>query len=99
MSNMNTIFIEAIGFLAFFTNVIGNFLLARKNIWGWIVRLVSIVLWGVYAWNTLSVSLFANAVTFFGINCYGFYHWHRHKETRVLVTKFRDRDRDGPMPK
>ncbi len=96
---MNFDLIEIVGFLAFSTNVAGNLMVARKNIWGWIVRLVSIVLWGTYAWNTASPSLFANAITFFAINCYGFWHWNKHKETRVLVSKFRDVDRDGPEPK
>lgn len=91
--------IEVVGFLAFITNVVGNLLLARKIIWAWPIRLVSIVLWGIYAWNTASPSLFANACTFFAINCYGWHHWHKHKDTRVIETHFRDVDRDGPWPK
>ncbi len=98
MSEFELTWVEAVGFLAFLTNVVGNLLLARKNIAGWIVRLVSIVLWGSYAWNTTSASLLANAVTFFAINCYGFRHWWKHRETREITTRFRDVDRDGPDP-
>ena len=91
--------IEIVGGLAFITNVLGNFLLARKRIEAWPVRLVSIVLWGIYAWDIASLSLFANAITFFGINCYGLHYWWKHRDTREVVTRFRDVDRDGPLPK
>lgn len=74
---MDFALIEIAGFLAFFTNAVGNLLLARKRIAGWAVRLVSIVLWGGYAWGTASPSLFANACTFFLINCCGWRHWRR----------------------
>jgi nicotinamide riboside transporter PnuC len=69
--------VEVVGFAAFLTNVVGNLLLTRKHIAGWAVRLVSITLWGIYAWDTASPSLLANACTFFLINCYGWHHW-RH---------------------
>lgn len=69
--------IEIVGFAAFISNVGGNLLLAWKNITGWIVRLVSIVLWGFYAADIDSPSLLANAATFFCINCIGFWKWRR----------------------
>lgn len=68
---------EYVGFAAFALNVVGNILLARVNIWGWPVRLVSIVLWGTYAASLESPSLLANAVTFFAINCYGWRSWSK----------------------
>ena len=67
---------EAVGFAAFLTNVGGNVLLARLIIWGWPVRIVSIVLWGTYAATIESPSLLANAATFFAINCYGWRNWY-----------------------
>ncbi len=98
---MTFTWIEIVGFLAFLTNVVGNFMLARKIIWAWPVRLVSITLWGFYAVDLDSPSLLANALTFFAINCYGWHHWRKTREdpnTRVLTTRFRDVDRDGPEP-
>ncbi len=69
--------IEVVGFAAFATNVAGNLMLAGKSARGWVVRLVSIVLWFIYAANTSSPALVANAVTFFAINCYGLWKWKR----------------------
>ena len=69
--------VNALGFAAFATNVAGNFLLAHKRLSGWVVRLVSIVLWGVYASEIASWPMIANAITFFGINCYGIWQWRK----------------------
>lgn len=66
---------ELIGFAAFLSNVAGNIMLTRKIRAGWIVRLFSITVWGIYATLIPSPSLLANAITFFGINCYGFWNW------------------------
>ncbi|KKM72272.1 hypothetical protein LCGC14_1422200 [marine sediment metagenome] len=67
--------IEIVGFLAFALNVFGNLLLAWKRIEGWIVRIASIVLWGIYAYQIWSPSMIANAMTFFCINLYGWRKW------------------------
>ena len=72
--------IEAVGFLAFVLNVVGNLLLAWKRMSGWLVRIASIVAWGIYAANITSWPMMANAVTFFGINCVGFYRWRRESQ-------------------
>lgn len=72
---MNTI--EIVGFLAFVLNVVGNLLLARKSIHGWVVRLASIILWGIYALEITSLAMIANSITFFGINVYGWWNWSR----------------------
>jgi len=66
-----------IGFAAFLLNVLGNLLLAWKNIWGWIVRIASIVLWGVYAVDVASGPMLMNSITFFTINCFGFWKWRK----------------------
>lgn len=84
-----------VGFAAFLSNVGGNLLLARLSIWGWPVRIVSIVMWGVYAVDLESPALLANACTFFGINCYGWRNWYRKRHERTITTTFVDRDRDG----
>lgn len=72
-------YVEIIGFLAFILNVVGTLLLAWKKRSGWVVRLVSIVLWGTYAAYIWSPSLLTNACTFFMINCVGFYKWSPQK--------------------
>jgi hypothetical protein len=40
--------IELVGFAAFVLNVLGNVFLARKRLSGWLIRIVSIVLWGFW---------------------------------------------------
>lgn len=75
--------VDVVGFLAFLTNVAGNLLLASKTIWGWYVRIVSILLWLAYAYDTASMPLIANALTFFGINCYGLWKWKREARSKV----------------
>ena len=57
-----------------------NALLVWKSVWGWVVRLVSITLWGVYAFDVDSPSMLANAGTFFCLNCVGWWKWRRDKE-------------------
>lgn len=74
---MTELVVTIVGFAAFATNVLGNVLLARKHISGWLVRLVSIVLWGIYGSKITSWPMVANAVTFFCINLYGFWNWRR----------------------
>jgi nicotinamide riboside transporter PnuC len=69
--------IELVGFAAFALNVLGNFLLTRKRIRGWLVRLASIVLWGIYAHQVWSLAMMANSMTFFVLNCYGYWNWKR----------------------
>ena len=65
------------GYFAVATNVLGNFLLARKSIHGWIIRIVSILLWGVYAVGAASGPQLVNSILFFFINLYGLYFWKK----------------------
>lgn len=77
--------VEVVGFLAFSTNVAGNLMLAWQTIWGWIVRLVSISLWFVYAVygdDGIDLPLTVNAVTFFCINLFGLWKWRREMQNR-----------------
>jgi hypothetical protein len=78
---VNFTLFELVGAAAFLTNVCGNLLLAWKSRYGWLVRLVSIVLWGIYAVDLSSPSLLANAITFFGINCVGWWKWRKAEAT------------------
>lgn len=68
---------ELVGLAAFLLNVVGNLMLARRRMAGWLVRLAAITAWGIYAMLAWSPSLLANAITFFGINCYGYWNWRR----------------------
>lgn len=67
-----------LGYSALVLNVTGNLMLARKNIWGWIVRLLTNVAWIAYAVQVSGGEPMAlNHILFFGINIYGFWHWRR----------------------
>lgn len=69
------------GFAAFVLNVWGNLLLARKSERGWWVRIASIILWGAYGIGAASWPNILNAVTFFGINCYGLWKWRTERRS------------------
>lgn len=70
--------IAALGYLAFGLNVIGNLLLTRKNIFGWIVRLATNVAWIAYAVQVDGGQPMAlNHLTFVAINIYGWWNWSR----------------------
>lgn len=72
--------IAAIGYVAFVLNVAGNLMLARLNIWGWGVRLLTNVAWIAYAVQIPGGGpMWLNHIVFFGINIYGFWHWRRRK--------------------
>jgi nicotinamide riboside transporter PnuC len=84
-------FVELLGYAAFVSNVAGNLMLAQQTIWGWVVRIVAILLWGAYGWSTADSPMIANACTFFCINCYGWWKWRRTaqqvQEANVMVAK------------
>lgn len=75
-------FIEGIGYAAFMMNVAGALMLARMNVWGWVVRLVTNVLWVTYAMQVEGGGpMWMNHIAFFGINLYGFRQWRMHDGT------------------
>jgi nicotinamide riboside transporter PnuC len=61
----------------FVTNVVGNMLLTRKSAHGWCVRIVSNLLWTVYAGTAASLSMNVNHGVFFLVNVYGWWKWRR----------------------
>ncbi len=71
--------VEIVGILAFLTNVWANILIARKSETGWIIRLVSNVLWLAFGIWALSIANILNAITFAGINIYGLTKWRRER--------------------
>lgn len=73
--------VEAVGYTAFIANVAGNLMLAKQNLWGWVVRLVTNVLWIGYAVNIEGGGpMWLNHVAFFAINVYGFTEWKRKEQ-------------------
>ena len=75
--------LDANGFLSFILNVAGNMMLAWKWRSGWVVRIVAIVSWGIYGVQLASKPIMLNAVTFFCINCYGWWKWSRELRERA----------------
>ena len=71
--------VEAIGIVAFATNVWANILIARKSEAGWIVRLVSNAFWLAFGIAALSLANILNAVTFAAINVYGLRRGRRER--------------------
>lgn len=71
--------VDLIGYSAVATNVLGNYMLARKHLHGWSVRILSITLWGIYAVGAASWPQLVNSVTFFFINLYGLSYWMRSR--------------------
>lgn len=86
---MNVTWLDAFGFAAFVSNVVGNIMLARLSRSGWYVRIGSILLWGAYGVTTKSLPIIANAATFFCINVYGLWSWTRDaKRTKGPVCRW-----------
>lgn len=70
--------IEAIGYLATVLNVAGNLMLTRKNVWGWIVRLLVNVLYIIYAVQVEGGGpMWVNHAIFIVINIEGWRKWRQ----------------------
>jgi len=70
--------IATLGYFAFILNAVGNLMLARRNVWGWIVRLLTNVAWIAYAVQVTDGEPMAlNHAFFLGVNLYGFQQWRR----------------------
>jgi len=68
---------EIVGVLGFVTNLIGNLMLTGKTRPGWLIRIISNILWGIYAiiiWPS-APSVLLNAVVFSIVNIIGWYRW------------------------
>lgn len=68
---------ESIGFAGFATNVLGNVLIGYKSNHAWWVRITSNALWLLYAWQSMTVAVAANAIVFSGINVWCWIKWYR----------------------
>lgn len=85
--------LDANGYLSFLLNVAGNLFLAWKWRSGWVVRIVAIVSWGVYGVELGSKPIIANAVTFFCINCYGWYKWRKDEAKKAADERWFEEQR------
>lgn len=74
---MESIIYESIGWLALGLNIWGNLGLAKKNISGWIIRLLCNVAFIIYAYFFGVWPLFVNHVIFAGVNIYGWLEWSK----------------------
>ncbi len=73
---------DIMGYIAFATNVWGNWLLTNKKIGGWQIRIVSHLAWGAFGVLAWSLPNLLNAATFFVINCVGWYRWRKEEKAR-----------------
>lgn len=74
--------VEITGYLATALNVAGNLMLAKQSVSGWLVRMLTNVVYVVYALQIeQGMPVVANHVLFFGINIYGFYSWRKAATT------------------
>ena len=86
--NLDPNTVQAIGYLAFSLNVAGNLMLARMNAWGWIVRLITNVVWIVYATQVAGGGpMWANHAAFFAINLYGFRNWRTQRSSGGQISR------------
>ncbi len=91
---MNDALWEAIGFAAFGLNILGNLMLAWKYRSGWAIRLLPNIGWAAYSLHFWNPALLANSVTFFAINCAGWWKWRRsqaqaHNEHEIALAEYR----------
>lgn len=77
--------VELTGLLAFGLNVWGNMMLARLRTGGWIIRLLTNVVWVVYSLHTDGGwPLMLNHLVFFYINVDGWLAWRRAAKSGQL---------------
>jgi hypothetical protein len=82
---MTITWVEWVGCAAFVTNVWGNLMLARLKTGGWVVRLLTNVIWVIYSWHTNGGwPLMLNHLVFFYINVDGWIRWSRAQQNGTL---------------
>lgn len=70
--------VHILGWSALVLNVSGNLLLARMNIFGWIVGIITNLAWIGYAVQVPGGGpMWANHVMFLAISSYGFQNWKK----------------------
>ncbi len=82
---MRLTWVECVGLVAFVLNVWGNLMLARLKTGGWVVRLLTNVVWVVYALYTDGGwPMMLNHIVFFWINIDGYLKWARAARQQQL---------------
>jgi nicotinamide riboside transporter PnuC len=78
---------EWVGAVATITNIVGNLALANLKSRGWMIRLLTNVLFVVYSahiWG--GWPMMANHLTFFVINIVGWYKWRKARAARQTIS-------------
>lgn len=71
---------DFLGHIGYISITAGMILLARKNIWGWLLRAMGEALWiSIGVMLDLS-SVYIWGFVFLGIEAYGFYTWREMKK-------------------
>ena len=73
-----------LGLAAWALNMAGNILIMYKRASGWLVRIVSIVLWGLYGISDTSLPNILNSVTFFAFNLYAWRQWRLEEKEKAV---------------
>ena len=66
------------GHFGYFFIGLGMFLLARKNIFGWLSRFIGGVTWLLIGWAIELSSIWSWGLLFLCIEIYGFYSWRKN---------------------
>lgn len=73
-------FYEVMGWVALSLNVWGNLALAKKDTFGWVIRLLCNIAFIIYSFYFKIYPLLVNHIIFAFVNIYGWYKWNT--ETR-----------------
>lgn len=78
--------VEWVGFVATVTNLWGNWMLAKLQKGGWALRLLTNVIWIVYAMHTSGGwPVMLNHVLFLGINVSGWWKWREASQSSLAA--------------
>lgn len=80
-----------LGLSAWIFNLAGNILVMLKRSSGWILRTVSIFLWGAYGISDTSLPNLLNSITFFVFNLYAWHRWRKEERAKAPAPAHDDR--------
>ena len=74
---MIPMWIDLLGHFGYLISALGLILLSRKNIWGWIFRLVGEAVWVVIGILLGMSAIWSWGLLFLSLDIYGFYSWRK----------------------